>query len=109
MNAPDILRGHTDAIILNILKCGDSYGYEIAKTVYDVSGGVFDITEAAVYIAFRRLEQEGLISAYWGDSAGSARRRYYKITEKGVEAHAKAVEEWSHASKLLSGLIGGNL
>ncbi|MDR3216762.1 MAG: PadR family transcriptional regulator [Clostridiaceae bacterium] len=109
MNAPDILRGHTDTIILNILKCGDSYGYEIAKTIYDVSGGVFDITEATVYVAFRRLEQAGFIEAYWGDNTGGARRRYYKITESGTEKYVRLAAEWQNASGLLNKLIGGNL
>lgn len=29
----DLIRGHTDTIILNILRQGDSYGYEIYKRI----------------------------------------------------------------------------
>ena len=35
----DILRGYTDTIILSHLAAGDSYGYEINKTVRELSGG----------------------------------------------------------------------
>ena len=34
----DVLRGHTDAIILSQLVKKDSYGYEINKTIACVSG-----------------------------------------------------------------------
>lgn len=51
----DLLRGYTDAIILRRLSLGDSYGYEINKRVKDLSGGVFELKEATLYTAFRRL------------------------------------------------------
>ena len=37
--AGDLIRGHTDAIILARLLQGDSYGYEINKTISTLSGG----------------------------------------------------------------------
>lgn len=36
--AGDLIRGHTDAIILARLMRGDSYGYAINKTVSRISG-----------------------------------------------------------------------
>ena len=35
----DILRGYTDTIILHQLSHGDSYGYQINKTISTLSGG----------------------------------------------------------------------
>ena len=37
----DVLRGHTDAVILAQLMRRDSYGYEINKTIESLSGGAF--------------------------------------------------------------------
>lgn len=79
----DILRGYTDAIILRQLSEGDSYGYQINKNVSALSGGAFEMKEATLYTAFRRLETAGLIRSYWGDEMSGARRRYYAITEAG--------------------------
>ena len=53
--AGDLIRGHTDAIILARLLRGDSYGYEINKTIESLSGGAFVLKEATLYTAFRRL------------------------------------------------------
>ncbi len=81
----DILRGYTDAIILRQLSQGDSYGYQINKNVSALSGGAFEMKEATLYTAFRRLETAGYIRSYWGDEMSGARRRYYAITAAGQE------------------------
>ena len=81
----DLLRGYTDAIILRQLAQGDSYGYQINKNVTALSGGAFEMKEATLYTAFRRLETAGLIRSYWGDEQSGARRRYYAITDAGAD------------------------
>ncbi len=81
----DILRGYTDTIILRQLAKGDSYGYQINKNVTALSGGAFEMKEATLYTAFRRLETAGYIHSYWGDEMSGARRRYYAITQAGLE------------------------
>ena len=60
----DVLRGHTDAVILAQLMRRDSYGYEINKTIESLSGGAFVLKEATLYTAFRRLEDSGLINSF---------------------------------------------
>ena len=42
----DILRGYTDTIILHQLSHGDSYGYQINKTISTLSGGEVELKEA---------------------------------------------------------------
>lgn len=80
----DILRGYTDTIILRQLSEGDSYGYQINKNVTALSGGAFELKEATLYTAFRRLEAAGYIRSYWGNEMSGARRRYYSITDTGL-------------------------
>ena len=52
--AGDLIRGHTDAIILARLLQSDSYGYEINKTISTLSSGQFELKEATLYTAFKR-------------------------------------------------------
>lgn len=102
----ELIRGHTDAIILSYLSRGDSYGYQINKDILETSEGRFELKEATLYTAFRRLEQTGLISSYWGDqSTGGARRRYYTITDSGETAYEKYKQEWEYSKSLLDKLI----
>lgn len=101
----DVLRGHTDAVILAQLMRRDSYGYEINKTIESLSGGAFVLKEATLYTAFRRLEDSGLIVSYWGDEAVGARRKYYKITQQGREAYQQARAEWADTVRILHALL----
>ena len=101
----DLIRGHTDAVILAQLMRCDSYGYEINKTLESCSGGEFVLKEATLYTAFRRLEDSGLITSYWGDEAVGARRKYYKITAQGREADRQAREEWQNTGRILNALL----
>ncbi len=64
--AGDLIRGHTDTIILARLMLRDSYGYEINKTVTQLSGGKLELKEATLYTAFRRLEEAGLVASLLG-------------------------------------------
>ena len=48
--AGDLIRGHTDAIILARLLRSDSYGYEINKTISTLSSGRFELAIAALSV-----------------------------------------------------------
>lgn len=102
----DLIRGHTDTIILSCLLEGDNYGYRINRAIRDVTGGLYELKEATLYTAFRRLEEAGYIRSYWGDEATEARRRYYAITDRGREEYHRLVAEWMEASRLINRLIG---
>lgn len=105
----EILRGNTETIILAILNTKDSYGYEIMKTIIEGGKGLFTIKDATVYTAFKRMEKDELITSYWGDGEGGARRKYYRITEKGKDMYAQKVAEWHEIQVVLNNLIGGNV
>ncbi len=101
----DLLRGHTDTIILRYLLQKDSYGYEINKFIQESSKGRYELKEATLYSAFRRLEESGWISSYWGDETTGARRRYYKITNDGRAAYRKNKEDWEETKEIIDELI----
>lgn len=103
----EILRGNTETIILAILIEKDSYGYEIMKTIMEVGEGLFSIKDATIYTAFKRMEKDRLISSYWGNEDGGARRKYYKITKEGREEYHHKVEEWKKINEVLNNLING--
>ena len=52
--AGDLIRGHTDAIILARLLRGDSYGYEINKVISTLSNNRFELKEAVPWSSNRR-------------------------------------------------------
>lgn len=101
----DIIRGHTETIILAQLLQHDSYGYEINKSIRDRTEGAYEAKEGTLYTAFRRLEQSGLIRSYWGDETSGARRRYYAITEDGRRTFEENRAEWARIKDMIDALI----
>ena len=101
----DMLRGHTDAIILAHLLESDSYGYQINKDILNKTNDLYELKEATLYSAFRRLEQNGCISSYWGDEGSGARRRYYAITKSGKVEFEKQKQEWEQTKIIVDKLL----
>lgn len=101
----DMLRGNTETIILAHLLEKDSYGYQINKDILTKTNNLYELKEATLYSAFRRLEQEGKIKSYWGNEDSNARRRYYAITEIGKLAYEKQKEEWKLTKSIIDKLI----
>ena len=97
----DLLRGHTDTMILKLLLSGDKYGYEITKLIQSNSGGEYELKEATMYSSLKRLESDGCITSYWGDETQGGRRKYYSITEKGKELYVENKNNWEHAKRIL--------
>ena len=103
--ASDLIRGHTDTIILSLLSVGDSYGYKINKDITELTGNRFEFKEATLYTAFRRLEQAGLIASYWGDENVGARRKYYVITDAGRKKYEENLREWERTKSVVDKLL----
>lgn len=101
----DLLRGHTDTIILGLLKSGDKYGYEITKLVQEHSDGLYELKEATMYSSLKRLEVDQLITSYWGDESQGGRRKYYRITEGGRQRYETNKQNWEYAKRILEKLL----
>lgn len=103
--ASDLIRGHTDTIILAHLMQEDSYGYKINKDIQLKTDSQYELKEATLYTAFRRLEGAGYICSYWGNENTGARRRYYTITPEGRLAYQQMKKEWNESKELIDILI----
>ncbi len=108
--ASDLIRGNTETIILAQLIKEDSYGYQINKTIQEMTNHEYELKEATLYSAFRRLEQAGYISSYWGGNEGTgARRRYYTVTDTGRDYYKLRTGEWKKSRDLIDILIQTNI
>jgi DNA-binding PadR family transcriptional regulator len=101
----DLLRGHTDTVVLSILLKSDSYGYEIHKSIIDKLGGEYELKEATLYSSYKRLESNGYITSYWGDETLGSRRKYYHITDRGEELFRQNKDDWVKTQTILNKLL----
>ena len=101
----DLLRGHTDTIILKLLIDGDKYGYEISKLIQTNTSGEYELKEATMYSSLKRLESDDDITSYWGDETQGGRRKYYRITKKGKQTYFENKSNWEYAKRVLDNLL----
>ena len=83
-------RGLLDICVLSAIKDEESYGYQIIK---DVKPYV-DISESTLYPILRRLETAELLTVRSAEHNGRL-RKYYRITDAGLERIAAFKEEWA--------------
>ena len=101
----DLIRGHTDTMVLKLLQVRDMYGYEIVKEIYQRSNKEYELKEVTLYASLRRLVSEKCVESYWGDETLGGRRKYYSITKVGLELHEKNLNDWTYSKKILDGLL----
>ena len=101
----DLLRGHTDTMILKLLSEADRYGYELVKLITKRSGGEYELKEATMYSSVRRLEADGDIEWYWGNETQGGRRKYFRLTLKGRETYEQNKKNWEYAKRILDQLL----
>lgn len=97
----EMLKGTIDLLILSVLKEEDNYGYQISKTITDKSNETFEIQEATLYLALKRLEKQECIEAYWGEKTHGGKRKYYHITNQGIDQ----LDSMKHDFKSLSEVV----
>ncbi len=101
----DLLRGHTDTIVLGCLLKHDRYGFEIYTRILERTGEQYELKETTLYSSYKRLEKDGYITSYWGDETHGARRKYYHITEKGRELYQQNKIDLEFTQKIINDLL----
>lgn len=82
-DAPNLLPGTLDLLILRTLASGSMHGYAVAERIKSVSDEVLQVGESSLYPAMQRLLLNGWVKAEWGVSENNRRARYYKLTTAG--------------------------
>lgn len=91
-----------DAMVLSVIEREDAYGYLIAQHLKSVSSQ----KESALYPVLKRLQSEGLLSAYDQPFQGR-NRRYYQITKEGMEKLLYYRQEWRDFKTEADLIMGG--
>ncbi|MFJ8669262.1 PadR family transcriptional regulator [Streptomyces sp. NPDC093600] len=86
------LKGVLDLLVLSCLTDGESYGYEIAKSL--AGAGLGEIKGGTLYPVLNRLEEAGLLEAEFRAAERGPGRRYYRLTERGREHLAAESGAW---------------
>lgn len=83
-------KGVFELCVLALLKKRDRYGYDVSEYLSQH----MDISDGTVYPILRKLKAEGLVTTYLSEESGGPPRKYYTLTEFGLNEYAAAKEEW---------------
>ena len=87
-------KGIVEICVLSTLRKEPSYGYKIINDISEI----VSISESTLYPILRRLEINGCLETYTQEFNGRL-RKYYKITDEGINKINDFISEWSKVEK----------
>ncbi|WP_335870400.1 PadR family transcriptional regulator [Bacillus sp. 2205SS5-2] len=98
-----MLKGLLDGCLLALIAQGETYGYEITKKLEEHHFSV--VSEGSIYPVLMRLQKNEFVTTAMRKSPNGPKRKYYNITEKGVEELKTFKERWGELSQGVTSLL----
>ena len=89
-----LLQGTLDLLILKALAAGELHGLGVSRRIQQITNGTFVVKPGSLFPALHRMEEEGWISAFWGDSENNRRAKYYRLTRPGQKQLEVETKRW---------------
>ena len=101
--------GTASLVLLSILSQADEplYGYRIAKLMDSEDEGAPMMKQGALYPVLRSLNNGGLLESYVDPSVSGPPRRYYKITDAGLETLKAWAQIWDQTKTFVDRVLKG--
>ena len=93
-----LLQGTLDLLILRSLVAGEMHGLGVSRRIEQITKGTFAVKPGSLFPALHRMEEEGWISSFWGDSENNRRAKYYRLTKAGRKQLEVETKRWSRIS-----------
>jgi PadR family transcriptional regulator, regulatory protein PadR len=101
-----LLQGTLDLLILKSLIAGELHGLGISRRVQQITGGTFVVKPGSLFPALHRMEEEGWISSFWGESENKRRAKYYRLSKAGQKQLQAETKRWSRISWAIGQALG---
>lgn len=93
-----LLQGTLDLLILKSLAAGEMHGLGISRRIEQITRGTFVVKPGSLFPALHRMDEEGWISSFWGDSENNRRAKYYRLTKPGLKQLEAETKRWGRIS-----------
>ena len=99
----DVQPGTLALMILKTLEVlGPLHGYGVARRIEETSANRLKLNYGTLYPALLKLEQEGFVTAEWGQSENGRRAKFYALTPAGRRQLAREAEDWQETADLIA-------
>jgi PadR family transcriptional regulator PadR len=96
-------KGALEMAALASLWQGRLYGLEIIRFLENHSS--MALAEGTIYPILNRLKMEGMLTSEWVEAEAGHPRKYYSLTEAGLQRLRQMAEAWTSFSRGLSRLL----
>lgn len=100
----ELTKGSSAMLVLSVLEKEELYGYMIIKRIAEKSENAFMFKEGTLYPILHNFESNGYVKSYVVEVEGR-KRKYYKITKKGIKVLDEIKEEWNSYSAAVRKVI----
>ena len=93
-----LLQGTLDMLILKSLVVAEMHGLGISRRIQQITGGTFVVKPGSLFPALHRMEEEGWISSFWGESENNRRAKFYRLSKAGLKQLEAETKRWGRIS-----------
>ncbi len=86
-----IKKGVLEMCVLFTIREKEMYGYDVMKSMRRFFP---EVNESTFYAILRRLHADGSASITLSEESNGPTRKYYRITDAGLETLRKSIEGW---------------
>ena len=90
---PPFMTGVPELLLLRLLDNREMYGYELVRSIREVTSEAISLGEGVIYPALHSLERNGSLKSK-RKPVGGRTRVYYSVTKKGRERLEKLQNDW---------------
>jgi len=92
-------------ILRTLSRGGEMHGYEIAKSIQQISDEVLTVEEGSLYPALQRMLLKGWVVAEWGTTEGNRRARYYRLTALGRKQLEREMSQYERVATAIARVL----
>ena len=96
-------KGVLELIVLKAIVSDDLYGYQLVSRINEV----IQVNEGTIYPLLKRLSNDRLLESYLKESTEGPPRKYYHITNLGLERYDALLSEWTDFSDSVNAYLKG--
>lgn len=102
---PPFMSGVPELLLLRLLESREMYGYELVRSIREVTGEAISLGEGVIYPVLHGLERTGSLKAR-RKPVGGRTRVYYSLTRQGRGRLADLQDDWRRIQGGIETVLG---
>jgi PadR family transcriptional regulator PadR len=94
LSQTNLLQGTLDLLILQAVRTGELHGLGVSRRIEQMTRGTFLVKPGSLFPALHRMEENGWLVSFWGESENRRKAKFYRLSKAGERQLGEEVAEW---------------